>query len=120
MALRDTLAKRAAPALEPGEQIQAVFVGQTMSQWWALAGVLPFLLKNRYHAVVATDRRIALLVGNGLMVSSPKTLVASLPRATRLGPASGLWHTLEIGGVKLHVHKRFHKDIAAADAAMGA
>jgi hypothetical protein len=45
--------------------------------------------------------------------------VRELPRATRIGPASGLWWKCESLGEKLYVHKRFHKDVEAADAAAG-
>ena len=34
-----------------------------------------------------------------------------------IGPARGLWYKSERLGERLYVHKRFHKDIAQADAA---
>ncbi|MEZ5261409.1 MAG: hypothetical protein AB7W59_02035 [Acidimicrobiia bacterium] len=106
--------------LEPGEQVQAVFVGQTASQYLALLGFIFFIAKNRYYTVAVTDRRIALFEGGRLTLASPKQLVASLPRQTKLGPATGLWWKTQIAGTGLHVHKRFHKDVAQADALIGA
>ena len=119
MALRDKLVQKVTPMLEPGEQVQAVFVGQTASQYWAMLGFVWFLAKNRYYTVAVTDRRIALFEGGRMTLASPKTLAASLPRHTKLGPATGLWWKTQIGGVQLHVHKRFHKDVAQADAIVG-
>jgi hypothetical protein len=43
-------------------------------------------------------------------------VVAELPRSTRLGPASGLWHVIPAAGENLRVHRRFFKDIETADA----
>lgn len=120
MALRDKLVDKITPMLEPGEQVQAVFVGQTASQYLALAGWIFFLATNRYYTVAATDRRIAVFEGGRMTLASPKTLVASLPRQTKLGPAGGLWWKTQIGETTLRVHKRFHKDVAQADAVIGA
>ena len=36
-----------------------------------------------------------------------------------MGPLSGLWARTEFTGEKMWVHKRFHKDVEAADAALG-
>jgi hypothetical protein len=44
-------------------------------------------------------------------------VVAELPRSTRLGPASGLWHVIPAAGENLRVHRRFFNDIQTADAA---
>jgi hypothetical protein len=115
MAIRDKIREGAAAHLEPGEQVQAVFAAQTASQYLLFAGFIPFLLVNKYRCVVVTDRRIALFDAGRWSMAKPKALITSLPRATPLGPASGLWHALELGGEKLRVHKRFHKDVDEAD-----
>jgi hypothetical protein len=49
-------------------------------------------------------------------LTKARGIVAELPRAARLGPATGLWYPIETGQEKLYVHRRFFKDIAAADA----
>ena len=41
------------------------------------------------------------------------------PRATTIGPASGMWWKCETLGDRMFVHKRFHKDIEAADSIAG-
>jgi hypothetical protein len=47
-------------------------------------------------------------------------VVTELPRSTRLGPASGVWHQIPANGETLRVHRRFFKDIEAADKAVAA
>ena len=42
-------------------------------------------------------------------------VVMELPRSTRLGPAAGIWHRIPAGSETLRVHRRFFKDIEAAD-----
>lgn len=120
MAIRDKMRDSAAGFLRPGEEIQAVFGGQTASQYVAaLAGVLFFLPLNRYRVVVATPDRILVLDAGKFTTARGRSIVLELPRSTRLGPTSGLWHVIRFeDGSKLRVHRRYHKDIAAADAAV--
>jgi hypothetical protein len=47
-------------------------------------------------------------------------VVMELPRPTRLGPATGVWHRIQAGDETLRVHRRFFKDIETADAAVAA
>jgi hypothetical protein len=49
-----------------------------------------------------------------------KDLIRELPRHTRVGPPSGLWWRCETLGELLYIHKRFHKDVTAADAVLTA
>ena len=115
IAIRDKIAANAQPHLAAGEQIQAVIPAQTFSGWWAVLSWLIVLLKSSYRAVVVTDRRILVFDTGKLTMGTPKQLLRELPRATRIGPASGLWYKTDALGEKLYVHKRFHRDIAAAD-----
>jgi hypothetical protein len=120
MAIREKISRNAAPFLEPGEQIQAVFAGQTASQYLIFLGFLPFVLVNNYRKVLATDRRILVLDSGKLFMGTPRSIVRVLPRASRLGPPTGaLWYVTDKTGEKLRIHKRFHKDIEAADALAG-
>lgn len=106
MTVRDRITQKAARFLEPGEQIQVVFPAQTTSR----------VVGNRYRCVVVTDRRVLVLDSGRWSQSTPRSLLASLPRATRLGPATGhYWHTMTVGGETLIVTRRFHKDIDEAD-----
>lgn len=118
MAIRDKMRANAEPFLQPGETIQAVFGAQTTSQWFALISYWIIIIRNAYRVVVVTDRRI--LVGrSGRVTTTPiKDIVHEVPRATRIGPASGLWYKTEALGERLYIHKRFHKDITEADAAI--
>lgn len=113
MALRDRLRERTQPFLEPGEQIQQIFLAQTASQYQVLIPIL-FLLKNRYRVVAVTDRAVVVLEAARMQNSKPTGVLTRLPRATPLGTPSGMWAVLDLGGEKLRVHKRFHKDIEEA------
>lgn len=116
IAIRDKIREKAAPHLEPGEQVQAVFSAQTFSQYWALLSWLIVMFKNAYRAVVVTDRRIVVFNTGKWSGANVKQVLRVLPRSTAIGPASGLWWRSETLGERLYIHKRFHKDIAEADA----
>ncbi len=116
MALRDTMAESAAQYLRPGEQIQAVIGAQTASQWLAaLTGVFVFLGLNHYRILAVTPDRIVVLDAGKSSLKKARGVVMELPRSTRLGPGTGLWHQLPAGNEKLRVHRRFFKDIETAD-----
>ncbi|QCW51690.1 hypothetical protein FE634_17050 [Nocardioides dongxiaopingii] len=115
MALRDTMLEKARPHLQPGEQVQAVFGGQKISQWWLLLSVLILVFANKYRVVVVTDRRILVLAGTTWSQSKVTGVLAEVPRSVQVGPPSGLWWRCTSLGEPLHVHRRFHKDVVAAD-----
>ena len=116
MALRDTMRSSAAQYLEPGEQVQAVIGAQTASQWLAaLTGIFVFLGFNRYRILAVTPTRIVVLDAGKTSMSKARGVVMELPRSTRLGPGSGLWHQIPAGQETLRVHRRFFKDLEAAD-----
>lgn len=118
MALRDSMQQSSAQFLQPGEAIQEVFGAQTASQWLAaLSGFLVFLSLNHYRIFAVTPQRIVVLDAGKFSMSKARGIVAELPRSTRLGPPSGgLWHVIPVGNENLRVHRRFFKDIEAADA----
>ena len=118
IAIREKIIENSQQFLRPGEQVQAVIGGQTLSGWWGALSSLVFFWNN-YRAVLATDQRILVLHCGKMRMGKPQSVVRELPRATRIGPASGLWWKCETLGEKLYVHKRFHKDVEAADAAAG-
>jgi hypothetical protein len=117
MAIRDKMSANAAPHLQPGETVQAVFGAQTHSQYFFLISAFVLLLFNSYRVVVATDRRILVCRSGRLSTTAVNEVLRELPRSTRIGPPSGLWWKTESLGERLYVHKRFHKDVNAADAA---
>jgi hypothetical protein len=121
MALRDSMADSAAQYLRPGESIQAVIGAQTASQWVAaLTGFLAFLGLNQYRILVVTPARILVLDAGKTSMKKARGVVMELPRSTRLGPGTGIWHRIPAGQENLRVHRRFFKDIDAADAAVAA
>ncbi len=109
----------AALLLHPGETIQAVFAAQTTSQWFALISYWIIILSNAYRVVVVTDQRILVCKSGRFRMTPVKDLLREVPRTTRIGPPHGLWYKTEALGEKLFIAKRFHKDIEAADAALG-
>ena len=116
MALRDQLRTNAAPLLRPGEVIQAVFAAQTTSAWFALISYWIIILRNAYRVVVVTDQRILVCKSGRFRITPVKEVLHEAPRNTPIGPASGLWHKCETLGEPLYIAKRFHKDVAEADA----
>lgn len=119
MALRDKMRDSAAAYLQPGETVQAVIGAQTASQYLALlTGVFVFLGLNRFRILAVTPQRILVLDAGKSSVKRARGIVTELPRSTRLGPPSGIWHVIQANGEKLRVHRRFFKDIEAADSAL--
>jgi hypothetical protein len=121
MSLRDAMRDSAIPFLEPGEQVQAVFGAQTASQYIAgLAGIFVFLGLNRYRIFAVTPNRIVVLDAGKTSMKKARGVVTELPRSTRLGPATGMWHKIPVGAETLRVHRRFYKDIETADRVIAA
>jgi hypothetical protein len=118
MAIRDKLRSNAAPLLQPGETIQAVFCAQTVSQYFALISVWIIVFSNAYRVVVVTDRRIMVCRSGRLTMSPVKGIETEVPRSTRIGDPSGLWWPCTTLGRKIYIHRRFHKDVREADAAL--
>ncbi|MGD0239770.1 MAG: hypothetical protein ABSB59_05490 [Streptosporangiaceae bacterium] len=109
----------AAQYLRPGEPIQAVIGAQTASQWLAaLTGIFVFLGLNRYRILAVTPNRIVVLDAGKTSFKTARGVVGELPRATRLGPGSGVWHQVPAGPETLRVHRRFFKDMETADSAL--
>ena len=121
MSLRDTMRASAAQYLRPGEPVQAVIGAQTASQWLAaLTGIFVFLGFNHYRILAVTPTRIVVLDAGKVSMKKARGVVTELPRSTRLGPATGLWHQIPAAGETLRVHRRFFKDIETADSALTA
>ena len=115
-AIRDKIEKNVQPYLEPGEKVQSAFP--------ATAGPSPYFLIltgyllsfwMKWVVIVVTDRRILLLKTSMSGTTKPKELLATFPRETQLGPVSGTYAKVMLGGTPYRVHRRFHKDIRSAD-----
>jgi hypothetical protein len=114
VALRDKLAERSRPFLPEGTEIRQVFIGQTgPNPWFFLITYLTWFW-IRYRTVAVTPDGIYVLEGSKLS-GRPKALIGTAPRQTQLGPVSGIWGRVELLGERMWVHKRFHKDVEAAD-----
>jgi hypothetical protein len=120
MALRDKMRESSAQFLSPNESIEQVFGAQTASQYLAaLTGIFIFLGLNRYRIFAVTTDRILVLDAGKASMATARGVVTELPRSTRLGPPTGLWHIIPAGSEKLRVHRRFFKDVEAADGDQG-
>lgn len=115
--IRDKITENSKKFLRPDEPVVAVMVGQRFSGWWGLLTYL-WVFWNRYEAVVVTNQRILVLDCGKWTMGTPRSVLRELPRATRIGPASGLWWKCTSLGEKLYIHRRFHKDVAMADATL--
>jgi hypothetical protein len=118
VAIRDKMRAKAAHVLQPGETIQEVFGAQTHSAYLYLISAWILLILNSYRVVVVTDRRILVCRSGRLTTTPVKEVLRELPRSTRIGAPNGLWWRTESLGERLYIHKRFHKDVNAADAAL--
>jgi hypothetical protein len=118
MAIRDKTSKHLQPHLEQGEVLQAAFPAQggASPNLLVLTGYLLSFWLAKYVVVAVTDRRIAVFKASPLATTKAKELLGSFPRETRLGPVSGLWGKIELGGTRYYVHRRFIADVQAADA----
>ena len=121
MALRDSMRDSAAQYMRPGEPIQAVIGAQTASPLLAgLTGVFIFMGLNKYRILAVTPTRIVVLDAGKTSIKTARGVVTELPRSTRLGPATGMWHQIPAGRETLRVHRRFFKDIETADSVITA
>ena len=121
MALREKLASRTQPFLEPGEQVQQIFAAQVGPNPWMIPAIGPIIVMflSKMRVIAVTDRAV-LVLNSSKMTPKPTALLQRLPRQTRLGPIEGkLWGKITVGGERTWVHKRFRKDVQAADAALG-
>jgi hypothetical protein len=120
---RDDLVRRATPLLPAGGEIRQAFIYQSAPRFLSfvityLSGLTIFW--NTYGCVVVTRDGIHVLESTKLSGGAePRRLLGTLPRRTRLGPASGRWAELNLLGERCWVHKRFHDQIAAADREAG-
>ena len=114
--IRDKLRRNAASLLQPGETIQSVFCAQTVSPYLLISAYI-IMFANARRVVVVTDRRIMVCRSGRFTMTPVKGIEAELPRSTRIGDPSGPWWPCESLGRRLYIHRRFHRDVRAADAA---
>jgi hypothetical protein len=115
----------AAQFVNPGEEIQVVLAAQTgsplvrgIANGFGLIGALLAVSFTQYRIVAVTGQRILVLDTGRWSLRNARAVIAEMPRATMLGPAKGVWRGIETPAGKVWVHRRFFKDIAAADLAV--
>lgn len=119
MNLREKLANRGQQFLPPNTQIRQAFMVQTGPNplFFLLTWLIFFAIQ--YRIVVVADDAIYVLRSSKFR-AMPKELVGREPRTTQFGPQSGVWGKIQLLGERHWVHRRFYKDMAAADAALSA
>jgi hypothetical protein len=116
---RKDLIEHSLPFLSAGSEIRQAFLCATSPSFafmilTYLTGLGMFWIK--YRCVVVTSDAIYVLDSSKFSGGAkPKSLVATLPRHTRLGPVCGRWAQVTLLDERHWVHKRFHDQIAAAD-----
>lgn len=114
--------ERAEPLLPSGTQIRQIVTASTRSPflWIGLAILLAILPGTLVFAMISKNRMIAVsqdaiyVLDCGHFGYRPKGVLRVLPRATRLGPAGGLWTKINAGPEKLWAGNP--AEITAADA----
>jgi len=115
MSASERLAANAQPFLADGEHVQVAIQAQTRMHGSPMSAL--FL---QYRAIVCTDRRILVFRCGRMRMRRLYEVLEQLPRDTVLGPAHGLAYRPEAIRTRLLVLRPQHKDIAAADALIGA
>lgn len=118
MALREKLRTRVQPLLEPSEQIDSVFLAQTGPNPNLAFLTWLVLFWTRYDVIAVTDRRTIVFRASRFRPATPRAIAASYPREGDLAHEShGLWNSLDLGGSRYWVHRRFKKELEQTDAA---
>jgi hypothetical protein len=119
---RPDLVARSAPFLPAGSVIRQAFIYQTAPHfsYFLLTYTLGVTRWNRYGCVAVTEEAIYVLESLKRSAGArPARLLGTMPRRTRLGPASRVWTEMDLLGVRCWVHRRFRDQIAAADREAG-
>ncbi|MEC3918805.1 hypothetical protein [Nocardia sp. CDC160] len=120
---RPDLVERAAPFLPAGSEIRQAFIGQAAPNFaffliTYLTGLTMFWIE--YRCVAITSDAIYVLDSTKFSGgATPRRLLGTMPRHTRLGPVSGRWAQVSLLGERHWVHKRFHAQIESADREAG-
>ena len=86
------------------------------SPWLRALGALAALL-SKPRIVIVTDKAVLVARAGRMAGTRPLEILARLPRATRIGPLSGqVWMKTTLNEETIWIHRRFKKDVEAADA----
>ncbi len=119
MALRDKLKRRTEEKLGPGQPVYQVFMGQTgPSPYWAFLSWWILIFGARYRVFALTNSGLHVFSASGWWPSKPKELLYTITTPT-LPEVSGIWTKGHINNDKVWLHRRFKKDVAATQLALG-
>lgn len=120
MATVQQLAERSVRLLPAGSHVREAFVCQTAPNFaffvvnW-FTGLTMFWIT--YRCVTVTQDAIYVLGAPRLSGgANPRSIVATIPRHTQLGPVAGRWGQIALLDERYWVKKRFQPQIIAADA----
>lgn len=118
MSVQDAWRVDAAAHLRPGETIQAVIPGQASFGHPVLIASLYGMWRRTSRLVVASDQRI--LIFRRTASGALAELLAERPREIAIGPPHALFvfYRTNVLGERLYIHRRWFKDVRAADAAI--
>ncbi|GAC1587969.1 MAG: hypothetical protein NVS3B21_03350 [Acidimicrobiales bacterium] len=110
------------PMLDPGETVRSAMMGQTglhprfrfVTRWATML--------NKPRIVAVTDKRIAVFKGGRTSFTrgTPKELLYSLDRTTKLEHGSGGWSKIALGNEKVWMSRKSYQYLDQANAEVGA
>lgn len=120
MSVQEAWRVDAAAHLRPGETIQAVIPAQTSYPHPVLIASFYGMWRRTSRLVIATNERILIFrrTASGVLAE----LLAERPRDITIGPPHALFvfYRTNVLGERLYIHRRWFKDVRAADAAIAA
>jgi hypothetical protein len=98
------MAEGTAPYLRQGEEVQVAF---------------PAKQAGKMLVVVAPNQRYLIIRQTMILARPTGEPLHEAPRTTQIGPAKGVIYNMTSLGIPLQITRRYYKDVAAADAAIG-
>ncbi|HCB34586.1 MAG TPA: hypothetical protein DEP69_05415, partial [Acidimicrobiaceae bacterium] len=77
------------------------------------------LSMTRYRMIVVNEIEVVLLRTRALRTGTPVERLGRFDRTAPFGVRGSMWGQIVVGSEKLWVHRRFHRDLDAADAVLG-
>jgi|ERR1700688_797110 len=118
MDLRSKLTRNVQAFLEPGEEVQAVFIAQTGASphWVWLTGRAARIWTNPRRIIVSTERAIVVLNAGKTTTAQVTGVRTRLPRQTMIGPPQGRrWSWFQLGDERMWTYSRWYPDIRHID-----
>ena len=105
--------------LEKGEKVEAIFPMMTGPSPWAMLATILLVWRSHHYVVAVTNRSVLVLHAGSWSPTTIKGFHARYPRAVRLGPVHKIWTPYYLLAQKGWVHRRFWRELEAADERLG-